>query len=44
LWWLSLPLDRRERAARSIVDRWDGPGSYQRIDEENSRVFGRSQS
>jgi hypothetical protein len=39
--WLSLPLDRRISVARTIVDRWDGPGAYSRIDGENNRLFGR---
>jgi hypothetical protein len=39
--WLSLPLDRRVSVARALVDGWEGPGAYYRIDGENNRLFGR---
>ncbi|MBV9860063.1 MAG: hypothetical protein JO038_08165 [Alphaproteobacteria bacterium] len=38
--WLSLSRQRRTRAARAIVDRWLGPGAYDRIDAQDLRRYG----
>ena len=42
--WLSLPYDRRADVARGVVDRWEGPGAYSRIDQDNNRLFRGSSS
>jgi hypothetical protein len=37
--WLSLPIDRREAIARSLVDRWRGRGAFAELDAQNARQW-----
>jgi hypothetical protein len=35
--WLSLPPERRDAIARTIIDRWRGEGAYAALDAKNAR-------